>query len=207
MQLSKKDLINYFYNKSVIILGSAPSVKENKAEFLESFDVIVRLNNYKFFNECVRTDIYYSYFGRSIKKTKQDIINDDIKYIICKYPNCNWGDPKDGIQDNWSWVYEYRKGFFPIPYYIPSNKVFKENFDILNRVPTTGIAAILDIFRFKPKSIYISGFDFFSSKIHNIGEPWKDGDGNHDLEKEKWLIKIMYRLNLIDVDNKIKDLL
>jgi len=206
MRLTTKQIKDYIKDKSVIILGSAPSVVENTDLFINSFQIIVRLNNYKIFNDSTRTDIYYSYFGRNIKKTKNDLIKDKIKYIMCKYPVSNWGKRIDGLQDDWSWVYEYRKGYFVIPYYIPTDKDFKSNFDLLDRVPTTGVSAILDILRFKPKYMHVTGFDFFQSGKHNINEKW-DNSGNHNLEGERKLIKKLHTENKINVDNNIKRIL
>ena len=205
MQLNNHQMKQFFKNKKVIILGSAPSVVETQADFINNFDIVVRLNNYKFFNECKRVDVYYSYFGMSIKKTSDDIINDNVKLIMCKYPLCDWGNAIEGHSGNWTNVYK-NKRYKAVDYYIPINEYFKRNYNLLKRIQTTGLASILDILRFKPSFIYISGFDFFTSKKHNINEAWKDGDGNHDLEKEKCLIKMMLYFGLIDADNNIKNI-
>lgn len=206
MQLTKQQMLDYIQHKRVMILGSAPSVTRNKVEDMENYDIIVRINNYKIFNECKRVDIFYSYFGRNIKKTEGDIINDDVLYIMCKYPLSDWGERIDGIQDNWGEVYEYRKDYFVRPHYIPDDKDFSENFKLLNRVPTAGISCMLDIRRFNPLEIYMTGFDFFESGLHNINEKW-DKSGNHDLVAERELVSDFYSKGIIDVDDTIKSIL
>ena len=41
---------------------------------------------------------------------------------------------------------------------------------------TTGFAAILDVLDCQPKNIYLTGFDFFTSGLHNVDERWRPGD-------------------------------
>ncbi len=49
-----------------------------------------------------------------------------------------------------------------------------DHFELLAKhVPTTGFAALLDVLRFKPKHVYLTGFDFFDSGIHNVNEKWR----------------------------------
>lgn len=42
-------------------------------------------------------------------------------------------------------------------------------------VPTTGFAALLDVLSYEPASVYMTGFDFFTSGRHNVNERWKPG--------------------------------
>jgi len=80
-------LKNYIKNKKLLIVGGSPSASNKSKQWYDSFDIIVRLNNYKKINSD-RTDIFFSfYFGRNIKKTKEELINDGVKFLINKCPN------------------------------------------------------------------------------------------------------------------------
>jgi hypothetical protein len=199
MQIKEAEIKQFIEGKRVIILGGAPTVKKTNERFTNDFDIIVRMNNYIHFNSIFRTDLYYSYFGRDIKKEIEELKFEDCRYIMCKYPNAVFTEHMDGheiqgVSEDFSWVYEYRKNWFGIPYYVPYLETFIENFRRLNRIPTTGMSAILDVLRFKPRELYIAGFDFFASKIHH-GKPWKEGDGNHDLGGERRLMGEIVRIN------------
>lgn len=212
MQLNFREIKNIIENKKVLILGSGPTVTNLKSKFMEKYDIIVRMNNYKFFNSCKRIDIYYSYFGRNIKKTAYDLQHDNIKYLMCKYPNTDFrehnnGAAQPGISGDFRKTYNRKGQYFDltnIPYYIPSLEHFKENYELLNRIPTTGMSAILDILRMNPKEVYISGFDFFKSKIHNINEKWTEGDGNHDHQAEEKLVKDLIINDKIKCDKPLR---
>jgi hypothetical protein len=70
--------------------------------------------------------------------------------------------------------YARRENFWFCDTYIPTTEEFLVSFNLLgSHVPTTGFAAILDILSFDPKSVYLTGFDFFRSGIHNVNEVWK----------------------------------
>ena len=214
MQLiSNEELTNILAGRRVVILGSAPSVLKNNGDFIDNFDIIIRLNNYKIYgyrsHVGSRTDIYYSFFGKSIKKTNEELKEDGTRWIMCKYPNANFtahngGKIEPGISDNCKWVYDFRRDWFKLPTWIPTIKQFKKNFDLLNRIPTTGVSCILDVLKFKPKSIYITGFDFFDSMIHNTNEAWKPGDGNHDHAREKELVYKLFLDKKIMIDETIR---
>jgi hypothetical protein len=52
----------------------------------------------------------------------------------------------------------------------------------------------LDVLSFKPAAVYLTGFDFFRSNLHNVDEPWKqknaDDPFKHEPEREReWLVK------------------
>ncbi len=202
--------------KKIIILGSAPSVLLNKGSEIDAFDYVVRLNNYKIDgfekNVGTRTDIYYSFFGRSIKKENEELKRHKVKFIMNKYPNQTFWDHTGGkaivgISDECKWVYKLRKDWWEFPVWIQKRKYFRENYEYMCRIPTTGVSAILDVLRFKPGLLHITGFDFMTSKIHNTNEKWNDGDGNHDHFGEMKLISLLVSNDKITCDNFIKDLI
>jgi len=61
----------------VAIVGSGPSCRSNQVRFIDGHDVVLRTNNYKlYFETGYRTDVYYSFFGSSIRKTEKQLRHD-----------------------------------------------------------------------------------------------------------------------------------
>jgi hypothetical protein len=182
--LDYKFLKKSFKNKRVVIMGSAPNVLENKGKYINKFDYVIRINNYKIkgFEDKVgdRCDVFYSFFGSSIKKMKEELIEDGVKFCMCKCPdafcfehNVAWDKKNRG--SDFRWVYENRRDFWFCPVYIPTKKYFIKVFHSLgDHIPTTGFACILELIECQPQELYITGFDGFSSKIHNVNEPWRE---------------------------------
>ncbi len=169
-------------NRRIAIVGSAPSCAEHEPGFIDSHDVVVRVNNFKTGpGQGHRTDVHYSFYGTSIRKTPQELAG--VWLCMCKCPN---GKP---IESDWHerwgkqvgvdfrYIYTNRKHWWFCDTFIPSADHFLKSFDLLDRhIPTTGFAAILDIFACRPRSITLTGFDFFSSGLHNVNERWQAGD-------------------------------
>jgi hypothetical protein len=184
-----KELYDYIHGKKVLILGSAPNSEKMTSRQINGHDIVVRTNNYKFFNDNYKIDIYYSYFGKNIKKQQMEIIKDKVKYIMCKYPLVNWKKHIPGKSGFWADCIYDRLPWFPVKYYIAEETHFIENFNLIDNVPTTGFSAICDIMRFEPAKLNIGGFDFFKTKVHNINEKWRGNDDAHVPDKEKKIVK------------------
>jgi len=96
-------------------------------------------------------------------------------------------------------LYRRRASFWFCDTYIPTTDEFLRSFRVLDgHMPTTGFAAILDVLDFNPKSVFLTGFDFFTSGLHNVNEPWREKKENltdpirHMPELERaWLIANM----------------
>ena len=214
-KIKDKEIQKVIEGKRVIVMGSAPSVLENNGKDIDNYDIVVRVNNFKIdgFEKQVGTklDIYYSFFGTSIEKTNEELKRHKLKFIMCKYPNESFMDhtggvAKDGISADFRRTYNVRKYWWEFPIWIPKMKYFKENFEKLFRVPTTGISAILDILRFNPKSLNITGFDFMTSGIHDTNVRWNKGDGNHDHVRERYLIAELRNKGKIVCDEHLNEL-
>ena len=196
------DIKNTFSGKKVAIFGSAPNCLENDGKEIDKHDYVIRVNNFKIFPEKTgkRIDVHYSFYGSSIRTTKESI--KDIKFHMCKCPNdfcfdhnVPW-DPHNRGSD-FRWIYENRKDFWLAPVYIPTKERFMKYFDYLGgHVPTTGFSCILDLIDCEPQELYITGFDGFKSGLHNINERWRDKSKvrndpiSHIPEKETKLLKI-----------------
>jgi hypothetical protein len=203
MSFCDKDYVReIIQGKSVALVGSGPGVLDNKVGFIDSHDIVVRVSNYKIFEETgVRTDIFYSFFGNSITKPKSELIADGVYLCMCKCPNSKpiqstWHEMRGkdkGI--DFTYIYNNRANWWFCPTYVPTDEEFLEQFKLLgNHVPTTGFSAILDILSYNPKSLYLTGFDFFTSGIHNVDESWKQNNikdpiGHVPKQELKWLLK------------------
>lgn len=162
--------------------------------------MVVRVNNYKLERRTgYRTDVHYSFYGTSIKKNAEQLRGDGVTLCMCKCPNAHaiesdWHQRRNKmIGVDYRPHYNRRKDFWFCDTYIPTVEEFLVSFNLLGgHVATTGFAAILDIVSFNPKSVYLTGFDFFTSRIHNVNETWREGPPDDpirhmpDLEL-KWL--------------------
>ena len=198
--ITHDELAEHFRGKSVAIVGSAPSVLDNKTGFIVSHDVVVRINNYKTGSaQGHRTDVHYSFYGNSIRKEAELLQIDGVKLCVCKCPDgkpieCDWHE-RNGKQIgiDFRYIYALRKNWWFCDTYIPTAERFVQTFNLLGRhIPTTGFAAILDVLACQPKSVYLTGFDFFTSFKHNVDEPWRAGDPNDPIRhmpefEARWL--------------------
>lgn len=174
----------FFEDKTVAIVGSAPSCLDNEPGFIDSHDLIVRVNNYKTGErQGYRADVHYSFYGTSILKRAETLAGDGVKLCMCKCPDakplaCDWHERLGKAYGvDFRYIYRIRKEWWFADTYVPSVESFMEKFHALdNHVPTTGFAAILDILACNPRSVLLTGFDFFASGIHNVDEPHRPGD-------------------------------
>ena len=211
--LTLKDLKEAFKGKRVVLVGSAPSGRLNKGHIIDQYDCIVRVNNYKVkgidkygrhYDYTAqlgnRTDYHFSFYGGSIRKTPAELKADGIKAHLCKCPNAQchvteWARKNNQTQGgDFRPLYRRRKGFWIKPVYIPQRDHYLELFNTLNkRVPSTGFYAIWELLLCNPRELYITGFDFMQSKIHNVNEAWlkgrQDDPIRHDWQAEPKLLK------------------
>lgn len=208
-----------FEGKTVALVGSGPSVLDNKPGFIDSHDVVVRVSNYKLFEETgTRTDVHYSFYGSSINKSREELIADGVYLCMCKCPNSqpihtDWHIANGKIKGiDFRYIYQMRHNWWFCPTYVPTDAEFLAQFRLLNNhVPTTGFSAILDILSYNPKSLYLTGFDFFTSGVHNVDEKWKknnplDPIGHVPKEERRWLMN-NYKDYPISFDYSLKRLM
>lgn len=198
--ITKSEVRSRLEGKTVAIVGSGPGSLDNAAGFVDAHDVVVRVNNYRVLNGTgQRTDIFYSFFGASIRKTAQELQRDGVTLCMCKCPDAHaieseW-HRKHGkmIGVDYRWIYQRRESFWFCDTYVPSLEDFLATFNLLGgHIPTTGFAAILETLSCVPRSLYLTGFDFFRSGLHNINEPWNEKNSDdpirHEPERElAWL--------------------
>jgi hypothetical protein len=214
-----EEAASHIRGKTVAVVGSAPSVLDNAPGFVDSHDVVVRINNPK----CgpaqgFRTDVFYAFFGSSVRKSVEDLKREGCKLCMCKLPNSKpleseWhGKSNKPHGVDYRYIFQLRKNWWFTDTFIPDDARFLRKFELLGKhQPTTGFAAILDVLDCGPKSLYITGFDGFTSCIHNVDEPWREKNMDDpirhrpDLEM-KWLAENAGRYPLV-FDRKLTDLL
>ena len=202
--VTRSDIRPRFEGKTVAIVGSGPGVLDNEKDFIDSHEVVVRINNYKIIPPATgaRTDVFYSFFGVSIKKSKLELKRQGVTLCMCKCPDAHAIESDWHVRNRQMIGVDYRphyerrlrQGFWFCDTYIPTKEEFLRWFELLGRhMPTTGFAAILDVLSLAPKSVYLTGFDFYRSRIHNVNEQWKSRNSTdpigHVPERElAWLM-------------------
>ena len=190
-----KALIDIFRHNRCAIVGSAPSGLLNEPGLIDSYDIVIRINNYKTkgidlkgvpydysLNLGLRCDYHYSFYGGSIRKTADELKADGVKGHLCKCPNDECHVTKWHIANNqrqggdFKPIYRRRNDFWFAPVYIPKTGHYMELFNALGKhVPTTGFACIWELSQCYADELYITGFDFFRSIQHNVDEMWNPG--------------------------------
>ena len=163
------------------LVGSAPTVLLNPPGLIDGHDIVVRVNNYKLVDGATgsRTDVYYSFFGTSIRKGRDDLRRDGVTLCLAKCPDAKFMESDWHRRHNrdvgvdYRYIYRQRSAWWFCDTYVPTLEVFLEKFNLLGgHVPTTGFAALLDLLDFGCR-VYLTGFDFFASRLHNLNEPWR----------------------------------
>jgi hypothetical protein len=215
--LNRSEAATWFNGKRVAIVGSGPGCLDNETGFVDSHDVVLRVNNFRLTpNTGFRTDVFYSFFGSSIRTSKDDLA--DCSLCMCKLPNADIVPFLTPQETEWHRRrgkmvgvdyrphYRRRQEWWFCPTYVPTVEEFFVPFNELGRhQPTSGFAAIFDVLSFNPKSVFLTGFDFFRSKLHNVTEPWRpknhDDPIGHRPEAEfSWLMK---NLSRVTADKKL----
>lgn len=182
-----------FRGKTVALIGSGPSALMNPPGMIESFDLIVRVQNYrtKGFEAILgkRTDVHYSFYGTSSRKTREELIADGVKLCMCKCPDGSlpfkspWhlanGKP---LGTDYRYIYTSRAPFWFCDTYAPTMDRFMQYLSVIQsedtkppyvgHQPTTGFACMLDLMSFGC-DVFVTGFDFFTSGIHNLNQAWE----------------------------------
>jgi len=198
-----------FRGKRVAVVGSGPGCLDNEPGFIDGHDVVMRINNHRVGPaQGFRTDVFYSFFGSSIHKTPEELQAEGVQLCICKCPNAKFMDSEWHQANNkphgvdFRYIYRQRADWWFCPTYIPPHGELWQVFLMLGRhIPSTGFSALLKVLDCDPASVYATGFDFFSSRVHNVTEPWRPGNPDdpigHAPELERdWLRANLHRVSM-----------
>lgn len=186
--VSRESVAERLRGKRIALVGSAPTVLRNPPGLIDSHDVVCRVNNYKLTGAATgqRCDVHYSFYGTSIRKTRDELQRDGVTLCLCKCPDAKFMESewhrrnRKEVGVDYRYIYRNRSVFWFCDTYVPSTEVFLEKFNLLGQhQPTTGVAALLDLLSFGC-TVYATGFDFFRSGVHNVDEPWKAGKNPDD---------------------------
>ena len=221
---------NFLKNKRIIIVGPSSHLFEiEQKDFIESFDIIVRVNKsypvkeeqMKYIGE--RTDILYHCLEQSeinCGKLNYDQIEKDNVIISTPYPKNMTPFHIDYIKfENETFNKSIKTNYINIDFY----DIFMKS---LGTRPNTGISAIADLMCYDIKSLYICGFTFFETgfykgyrnidnmmKTNNDGSTvWskfdKNFNNNHNQELQKEFIKMLFENDKrIDGEEKLKEII
>lgn len=205
--IGRTELAEFFHGKTVAVVGSGPGVIYNEPGHVDSHDIVVRVNNYKTGErQGYRTDVHYSFYGSSIKKTEAELKSDGVRLCVCKCPDAKFMESDWHRRMNkphgvdFRYIYQARESFWFCDTYVPDLGEFQASFDLLEQhIPSTGFSALLLIASLGPKSIYATGFDFFASGVHNVNERWRPGNpddpiGHAPALELAWLRKHLDRI-------------
>lgn len=166
---------DWFKGKRVVVIGGADSVlKEKLGEYIDGFDVVVRINKgvevLEKQKEYVgtKTDILFHSFMDNPKEPGSSPITAELwkKYNVGRLIYAlNWQEESRGMYDVLLFA-KKSKGimeFTDIP-----QELYRKNIKALHPFkPTTGITAIQTIMECGPKELYITGITFFKTP-HNL---------------------------------------
>jgi hypothetical protein len=214
-----KNFYNLVKNKKVIVVGPSRTVQEcNLGKFIDSFDVIIRLNKslpippnlYEHIGS--RTDILYNSLNQTDYPGENNINpifikNNNVKYLRCPYPPIEpfKYDIKMFLSRNRNIV---SFGHIDLDYYR------KLRYSLGTR-PYTGTCAIADLLHCQAKEVFVMGIDFYTygyaRHYRNISKRKLEKLRNNNIHKRKPQIDLMRRFYLLDtrliVDNILDKIL
>jgi len=202
-----------FQNKKVIIVGPSSYLEDKKSgKFIDSFDLVVRINNLHDINNFklvedlgTKTDIIY--FDGSMDQSRfNDYIKCSPKLLKCTYPESEWFF-EERCKTNVSGL----KNFFNIE--VIDNKIYCKLKSSLNKNlkvrPNSGLIAIVDLLKFPIKELYVTGIDFYRNSYSSyhpdyggksldyVKQVFKNGDNGdvHDINKQFIYFKKLFNNN------------
>ena len=213
---------HFFHNKKVVIVSGSPYlINKNKGSIIDSYDIVVRINQGLNLTKCSndygsKTDILYHCLCQS--ETNGGIINKDVynkvKLIIGTIPPLTKIDGEkisfpEGYLDKYKILPDFINDKF-------SYVNYDEYINLENNIgcrPYTGIVALNNIIKYKPSELYITGFtcgkDGNNSICRNNNYNGFHNKGNHNgFLIYKFMKKLIFdNLNFIKLDEELLDVL
>lgn len=210
--------LNWFKDKRVAIIGGADSVlQEPLGEYIDAFDVVVRINKGVQLIEKqsdfvgTRTDVlFHAFYDRG----KQDQGSSPITLDLWEKHNVqnvifalNYHNSLYAIENLLQFIKDsnLRRKISQV-----SKELDQENYRVM-KSPTTGFIAINTIFNCHPKEMYITGVTFMKTS-HNqeyrtLSETYISNT-SHNMELEFQYIKKLYlkHPDIIKIDKTLQEL-
>lgn len=173
-------------NKRVAIVGPSNNTQgTNQGTYIDSFDLVVRLNKTFDIPKKLQNDIgsKISILYNSMntqdhpgendinKKRIKSLLNNGIKYISSPYPLIY---PYDKDISNFM---VKNKNF--LPFHIINLNLYKILVSYINTRPYTGTSAVFDLLSFEIKELYITGIDCYINKYYKEYRSIKQKDLKH----------------------------
>lgn len=202
--------------RSLIIVGPSKTVLRKKnADFINSFDLVVRLNKIlpipyhmeQFIG--YRTDILYNNCNTTDHSGENNLsinllVNNNVRYLRASYPPI--GVFKKDI-DRFRMINRSR-GF---PFGHVNTKYYNSVVKKINTRPYTGTLAILDLLKYDIKALYITGIDFFKYNYHSSYRVLNKEDmmrtRNGSIHKREPQINLLRQIYLTDNRLKVDNIL
>ena len=210
---------NIIKQKRIIIVGPSSALSgSGLGKYIESFDIVVRLNKslpipLNQYNDIgMRTDILYNSLNTTDYPGENNIepsffLKNGVKYLRCSYP------PIDPFKKDIIYFMKMNKNKIPfgtidINYYIQIEHCLKSR-------PLTGTCAILDLLMYDIKELVVIGIDFYmnpyNSYYRKINIKQLKKLKNNGVHKNTSQIELLKRLYLLDnrfkTDHMLKNIL
>lgn len=216
--VSENKYKDYLKGKRVILVGPAPSTEGTKQkEFIESFDIVVRMNVAlpvpldRIEDIGERCDILYNNMNQEPVnggRLDPNYLNETVKFLASSFPII---DPfkKDIIKFN-----NENKGY--VPFHIFDNDLYNQLTKDIQCRPNIGISAIVDLLSYEISELYITGITFFQGgydkSYRNLTESqivtYMDRYGIHKQEPQKKFFKELYeKEDRIKVDKTLEKII
>lgn len=173
-----KSFNTYLRDKSVIVVGPASYMQDsNKGEFIDSYDIVIRLNGFWKPNPTMYNDIgkrttirYHS--GAEFPNTGgmwdiQDMLDYGVEYACIQYPKY-----LDYFHSDIKKFETYNEKFnMPFHYWSDLELYLSFHYYLGTRL-NVGMACVTDLLFYDIKQLHVTGFSFYA---HKGGHDWMPG--------------------------------
>ena len=197
--MSKTMLANLISNKKTVIVGPSPHLKgQSMGNFIDSFDLVVRINELGISKEYYadygsRTDIAFLTLSEQSLKVYKNMLEkvniNGLKIVVHprdKY-NINPYSARSIKTRNTKEIYDELG--ISVDYLHISQPSFSDCCNLFGIYPTTGALAIQEILNYDFESLYICGFSFYTTKYKwnegkkNFMKVYSDNISEHNIRK------------------------
>lgn len=202
-----KQYSEYLKSQSVALVGPAPTMEGSQnGAFIESFDIVVRLNHIlpipkQLQNDIgERTDVLYHNLWESNPYCTPfprlvEILEETVQWICSAHPEINLDHPF--AED----IASFKKTLSGrVPFHLVDQNRYLKLREAIGCRPNVGISAIVDLLSFEISELYITGFTFYRQDLPQYHKHYHAMglDTVHNQEKQR-----MYLQELVSKDSRI----